>query len=236
MGNAAAFSFYPGKNLGACGEGGAVTTNDDEIARQVRMLRDHGQSRKYIHDVEGYNGRLDAVQAGILQVKLRRLTKWNQQRRGAAARYRGLFEAAAVEKVILPFEPSWARSVYHLYGVRVSKRDALIRHLAGAGIGSGIHYPIPLHLQKAYESLGYATGDFPIAEELVSEIDFAPDVSQYHRRTTETCCWRNHELYPCGQNTGRAKGVCRLAECTRPTPVESKENHGEQCKTARHES
>jgi dTDP-4-amino-4,6-dideoxygalactose transaminase len=174
LGKAAAFSFYPGKNLGACGEGGAVTTNDDEIARQVRMLRDHGQSRKYFHDVEGYNGRLDAIQAGILRVKLRRLAKWNEERRGAAACYRDLFEAAAVEKLILPFEPSWARSVYHLYVVRVSNRDALTGHLAAAGIGTGIHYPIPLHLQKAYESLGYEAGDFPIAEELASEIISLP--------------------------------------------------------------
>jgi dTDP-4-amino-4,6-dideoxygalactose transaminase len=174
MGKAAAFSFYPGKNLGACGEGGAVTTNDDEIARQVRMLRDHGQSRKYFHDVEGYNGRLDAIQAGILRVKLRHLAKWNEERRGAVACYRDLFGAAAVEKLILPFEPNWARSVYHLYVVRVSNRDALIGHLAAAGIGTGIHYPIPLHLQKAYESLGYEAGDFPIAEELASEIVSLP--------------------------------------------------------------
>jgi dTDP-4-amino-4,6-dideoxygalactose transaminase len=174
MGNAGAFSFYPGKNLGACGEGGAVTTNDDLIACRVRMLRDHGQAQKYYHDLEGYNGRLDAIQAGILQVKLRHLGQLNQERRGAAACYRDLFEAAAMEKLILPFEPSWARSVYHLYVVRVSNRDALIGHLAAARIGTGIHYPIPLHLQKAYDSLGHEAGDFPIAEQLSAKIISLP--------------------------------------------------------------
>ncbi|MGA2071864.1 MAG: DegT/DnrJ/EryC1/StrS family aminotransferase [Terriglobia bacterium] len=170
MGKAAAFSFYPGKNLGACGEAGAVTTSDDEIARKVRMLRDHGQSRKYFHDLEGYNGRLDSIQAGILQVKLRHLAEWNEKRRAVAARYRELFEAAGVEKLILPFEPSWARSVYHLYVVRVSNRDALLSRLAAVGVGTGIHYPIPLHRQKAYRSFGYETVVLSNAEGLASEI------------------------------------------------------------------
>jgi dTDP-4-amino-4,6-dideoxygalactose transaminase len=174
MGKVAAFSFYPGKNLGACGEGGAVTTNDEEIARRVQMLRDHGQSRKYVHDGEGYNGRLDAIQAGILRVKLGHLAKWNEARRRAAARYQDMFEAAGVEKLIWPVEPTWARSVYHLYVIRVSNRDALISHLAAAGIGSGIHYPVPLHLQKAYKSFGYKAGDFPNTEKLASEIISLP--------------------------------------------------------------
>jgi dTDP-4-amino-4,6-dideoxygalactose transaminase len=173
MGLAAAFSFYPGKNLGACGEAGAVTTNDAALAQTVRMLRDHGQSRKYYHEVEGYNGRLDAIQAGILTVKLRHLSGWNASRREAAARYRQLLRKAGVPE-LAPFVPKWAKSVYHLYVVRVPDRDGFMRHLAEVGIGTGIHYPVPLHLQKAYEWLGYRRGDFPIAEEAAREIVSLP--------------------------------------------------------------
>jgi dTDP-4-amino-4,6-dideoxygalactose transaminase len=169
MGDAAAFSFYPGKNLGACGEGGAVTTSDDEISRKVQMLRDHGQARKYFHDMEGYNGRLDAIQAGILGVKLRHLTKWNEERRGCAGRYQELL-GSDCPGIKLPYEPSWAKAVYHLYVVRVQNRDALQKHLAGAGIGTGIHYPIPLHLQNAYAHLGYRRGNFPVCEGTAAEI------------------------------------------------------------------
>jgi dTDP-4-amino-4,6-dideoxygalactose transaminase len=173
MGNAGAFSFYPGKNLGACGEAGAVTTNDGELARKVRMLRDHGQSRKYFHDVEGYNGRLDAIQAGILQVKLKHLSEWNARRRQAAAQYRELFtEAGAGE--LAPFEPEWAKAVYHLYVIRVPDREGLMRHLTEVNIGTGIHYPVPLHLQKAYEYLGYQVGHFPVAERVAAEIVSLP--------------------------------------------------------------
>jgi len=169
MGKAAAFSFYPGKNLGACGEGGAVTTNDDEIARKVRMLRDHGQAQKYYHELEGYNGRLDAIQAGILRIKLGHLTAWNEERRECARRYGELL--GSTQPVIkLPCEPSWARAVYHLYVVRVQNRDGLQKHLAEAGIGTGIHYPVPLHLQKAYANLGYRKGDFPVCEGAAADI------------------------------------------------------------------
>ena len=171
MGLAAAFSFYPGKNLGACGEGGAVTTDDPEVARKVRMLRDHGQPKKYYHDVEGYNGRLDAIQAGILRIKLRLLAGWNEKRREAAARYR---ELLAGHSVILPHEPEWANAVYHLFVVRIEDRSEAMEFLSEAGIGSGIHYPIPLHLQKAYSHLGYKEGDFPVAEEVANEIVSLP--------------------------------------------------------------
>src|SRR5581483_892760 len=163
MGRAAAFSFYPGKNLGACGEAGAVTTNDAEVARKIRMIRDHGQAKKYYHDIEGYNGRLDAIQAGFLSVKLRHLEEWNIKRRQAAARYRELF-ARTSHEAVPPYEPSWSKAVYHLYVVRCAERDALRSALEREGIGTGIHYPIPLHPQKAYESLGYKEGDFAIAE------------------------------------------------------------------------
>ncbi len=169
MGLAAAFSFYPGKNLGACGEAGAVTTNDAALAQQIRMLRDHGQNRKYYHQVEGYNGRLDSIQAGMLSVKLRRLAQWTEQRQAAAARYGALFaEAGAAE--LAPFAPKWAKAVYHLYVVRAPDREGAIQHLAEAGIGTGIHYPVPLHLQKAYQELGYQAGDFPVAEKVAPEI------------------------------------------------------------------
>jgi len=169
MGDAAAFSFYPGKNLGACGEGGAVTTHDEQIARKVRMLRDHGQTQKYYHDVEGYNGRLDAVQAGMLTVKLRRLSTWNAQRREIAARYNKLL-GSLPDAVTIPFESDGSRSNYHLYVIQVRKRDELRDYLSKAHIGTGIHYPIPLHLQKAYEALGYGLGSFPVTEKAASEI------------------------------------------------------------------
>src|SRR5213593_3288918 len=169
MGRAASFSFYPGKNLGACGEAGAVTTNDRALAERVRMLRDHGQVRKYHHDIEGYNGRLDAIQAGVLRVKLRHLAMWNEQRRERARGYDELF-ADAEGTVILPHVPFWSRPVYHLYVVRVADRELLQKNLAAAGIGTGIHYPIPLHLSKAYEALGFRPGDFPVAEQAASEV------------------------------------------------------------------
>jgi dTDP-4-amino-4,6-dideoxygalactose transaminase len=169
MGAAAAFSFYPGKNLGACGEGGAVTTNDPDLARNVRMLRDHGQSQKYYHDVEGYNGRLDAIQAGILRIKLGQLAKWNEQRRECAARYQELLGSASAG-IILPYEPVWSKAVYHLYVIRVEDRVQLQKHLGEAHIGTAIHYPIPLHLQKAYASFNLAEGSFPVTEMVAKEI------------------------------------------------------------------
>ena len=169
MSRAAAFSFYPGKNLGACGEAGAVTTNDKELAQKVRMLRDHGQPQKYYHEFEGYNGRLDAIQAGILRLKLEHLEEWNKQRRDIADRYQELFRLAA-GSITVPHEPAWARAVYHLYVIRTENRDQLKHHLFEAGIATGIHYPMPLHLQKACRNLGYKEGDFPVTEKLALEI------------------------------------------------------------------
>jgi len=172
MGRAAAFSFYPGKNLGACGEAGAIATNDSEMAVKMKMLRDHGQSRKYFHDIEGYNGRLDALQAGILHVKLGHLNSWNEQRRAKAAEYNRLLSDCRT--VRLPSEPSWSHGVYHLYVIRTGDRDGLMNHLKEAGIGSAIHYPVPLHLQKAYRSLNYSAGDFPVTESATAEIVSLP--------------------------------------------------------------
>jgi dTDP-4-amino-4,6-dideoxygalactose transaminase len=168
MGRAAAFSFYPGKNLGACGEAGATTTNDPSIAAQVKMLRDHGQAKKYYHDVEGYNGRLDAMQAGFLSVKLKHLPEWNTKRQAHAERYRHLL--GNTEGVTLPHEPNWSKAVYHLFVVRVADREQLKDFLGEAGVGTGIHYPIPLHLQKAYANFPYKKGDFPVTERVAAEI------------------------------------------------------------------
>jgi dTDP-4-amino-4,6-dideoxygalactose transaminase len=169
MGMAAAFSFYPGKNLGACGEAGAVTTNDPELARKIRMLRDHGQIRKYYHEVEGYNGRLDAIQASILLIKLKYLDDWTLRRRKAASRYGELLDSPQHE-IMLPYQPDWAQAVYHLFVVCVRNREQLMKQLSLAGIGTGIHYPIPLHLQRAYNHLGYSNGDFPVSERLSDEV------------------------------------------------------------------
>jgi dTDP-4-amino-4,6-dideoxygalactose transaminase len=173
MGLAAAFSFYPGKNLGACGEAGAITTNDEKMAARMKMIRDHGQAKKYYHDIEGYNGRLDSIQAGFLSVKLRHLAGWNQNRRQLAHRYHELLSELS-DSVSIPREAEWTKGVYHLYVVRVQDREALQAHLAEAGIGTGIHYPIPLHLQKAYSHLGHKAGDFPITERVASEIVSLP--------------------------------------------------------------
>lgn len=172
IGKTAAFSFYPGKNLGACGEAGAVTTNDPALAKKVRQLRDHGQAEKYFHDMEGYNGRLDTMQAGFLRVKLAHLSRWNEARRGVAETYQQLF--SGVEGIVLPYEPSWSRAVYHLYVIRVSNREDLQSRLKIAGIASGIHYPVPLHLQQAYRTLHYREGDLPITERVAREIVSLP--------------------------------------------------------------
>jgi len=166
VGLAAGFSFYPGKNLGAMGDGGARATNDAELADRVRYLRDHGSKEKYIHITpDGWNSRLDAMQAAILSIKLKKLDEWNSRRRQAAAFYR---EALAGLALDLPIEPKYAEPIYHLYVVRAQDRDHLQKELGTRGIGVGLHYPIPLHLQKAYEGLGYARGAFPNAERSAS--------------------------------------------------------------------
>ena len=168
FGKAAAFSFYPGKNLGACGEAGAITTNDEQVARTVQMLRDHGQRRKYYHGLEGYNGRLDAIQAAFLRVKLRHLGTWNAQRRAAAMRYNSLLASSPVVQV--PYEPTSSTAVYHLYVVRTQNRDALGEYLKNQGIATGLHYPVPLHLQECYKEWGYAQGSLPVTERIAREI------------------------------------------------------------------
>jgi dTDP-4-amino-4,6-dideoxygalactose transaminase len=168
FGRAAAFSFYPGKNLGACGEAGAVTTNDEHVASTVRMLREHGQVQKYYHDLEGYNGRLDAIQAAFLRVKLRHLDSWNEQRRSAAARYSGLLSTIA--GVVTPSESNRSKAVYHLYVVRNGNRDGLADYLKARGVSTGLHYPLPVHLQQCYRGWDYGAGSLPVTEQTASEI------------------------------------------------------------------
>lgn len=170
FGRAAAFSFYPGKNLGACGEAGAVTTNDEQVARTIKMLREHGQAQKYYHDLEGYNGRLDAIQAAFLRIKLRRLENWNRERRAAAARYQALLAPLAAAGIVAPFESERCKAIYHLYVVRTRDREGLGEHLKALGIATGLHYPLPLHEQKSYMPWGYANGSLPVTERVAAEI------------------------------------------------------------------
>jgi dTDP-4-amino-4,6-dideoxygalactose transaminase len=167
FGVAGCFSFYPGKNLGACGEGGAVTTNDDELAQRIRLWRDHGSSKRYEHIFPGLNMRMEGIQGGILSVKLKYLDRWNDQRRAAAAAYD---VALSDSKFETPTEMVYSRHVYHLYVIQSDNRDAIRQRLAEAGIETGLHYPTPLHLQEAYRSLGYNLGDFPVTERVRSRI------------------------------------------------------------------
>jgi dTDP-4-amino-4,6-dideoxygalactose transaminase len=167
LAEAGCFSFYPGKNLGAYGEGGAVVTNDADVARRVRLLRNHGSEQKYKHEIIGYNFRLEGIQGAVLNVKLRHLDKWNDLRRAHAARYNELLSESALN---LPRELPYARHIYHLYVVQADERDALQQRLAAAGVQTGIHYPIPIHLQPAYAFLGHKAGDFPEAERQAARV------------------------------------------------------------------
>jgi dTDP-4-amino-4,6-dideoxygalactose transaminase/acetyltransferase-like isoleucine patch superfamily enzyme len=209
MGRAAAFSFYPGKNLGACGEGGAVTTNDAEVAKKVAMLRDHGQVKKYFHDMEGYNGRLDAIQAGILHAKLPFLVGWNNRRRIHAANYNRLL--GNNDAVITPFEPSWSRSVFHLYVVCTSNRDGLIDFLKSKGIGTGIHYPVPLHLQRAYTFLNYTREDLPVASRVAAEIVSLPMFPQLTEQQQTRVASEVEAFNAKASNTQPSSGAMPLA-------------------------
>ena len=167
LGHAAAFSFYPGKNLGAYGDGGVVVTNDADIAKRLEMLRNYGQKEKYHHLSQGFNRRLDTLQAAVLRVKLKYLEKWNAARRWQAELYHRLL---AGTELVLPSEAAGAQSVWHLYVIRTEHRDALKEHLLSRGIAAGIHYPVPIHLQPAYQNLGYKRGDFPVTEQYAQRI------------------------------------------------------------------
>jgi dTDP-4-amino-4,6-dideoxygalactose transaminase len=183
IGAAGCFSFYPGKNLGACGEAGAVVTDDEEIAARIRIIRDHGQQQKYYHNLEGYNGRLDAIQAGVLRIKLKRLAEWNHQRQKNAEYYDHLL--SDVPGVDIVKVADFAQSVYHLYVIMVDERDSLQKFLAENGIATGLHYPLPLHLQKAYEHLGYKKGDFPATERAAQRLLSLPMFPELTREQIE---------------------------------------------------
>jgi dTDP-4-amino-4,6-dideoxygalactose transaminase len=172
LGDAAAFSFYPGKNLGAFGEAGAVVTNNAGLQEKIRVLRDHGQVRKYHHAMVGWNARMDGIQAAVLRIKLRHLDNGNQLRRSHAATYDIALEG--IEGVVTPRQAPYARHVYHIYAIRVQERNEVIRLLGEKGIGSGVHYPVPIHQQEAYRNLGCERGDFPIAEQCADELISLP--------------------------------------------------------------
>jgi dTDP-4-amino-4,6-dideoxygalactose transaminase len=167
LGDAGCFSFYPGKNLGAYGEAGAVVTSNSELAGKIRMIRDHGQSKKYHHDLIGWNDRMDGIQGAILSTKLKHLPAWNEARRKNAQLYTKLL--SGTDGIMVPQEAEYAKHIYHIYAIRVKNRDRLMNALAEKGINCGIHYPIPIHLQKAYHSLGLKKGSFPAAEKCAEE-------------------------------------------------------------------
>jgi dTDP-4-amino-4,6-dideoxygalactose transaminase len=178
LGDIAAFSFYPTKNLSAAGDAGMVTTNSDELAERVRMLRQHGMRRRYYHDEIGWNARLDGIQGAILNVKLKYVDGWNDARRTVAERYHALFATAGLAEtgpypsrgIVLPHEVSGTRHVWHQYVIRATRRDALREFLSARSIGSEVYYPVPLHMQEALKSLGYAKGSFPEAERAAREV------------------------------------------------------------------
>jgi dTDP-4-amino-4,6-dideoxygalactose transaminase len=172
LGDAGCFSFYPGKNLGAYGEAGAVVTNDDSLAEKIKMLRDHGQPKKYYHDLIGWNGRMDGIQGAILSVKLKHLPAWNEARRKSAKLYNQLL--VDTDGVVIPQEADYASHIYHIYVLRIQRRSALMNALAEEGINCGIHYPVPIHLQAAYGFLGIRKGSFPIAEKCAEEFVSLP--------------------------------------------------------------
>lgn len=184
IGLAGSFSFYPGKNLGALGEAGAVTTNEAKLNETIRTLRDHGQARKYHHSMVGWNARMDGIQAVVLQIKLKHLPRWNNARRAHAELYRELLKD--VDGVILPKAPRDRTHVYHLFAVRIKDRDNRLRMLADRGIGCGIHYPVPVHLQEAYGSLGLGRGSFPVAERCADEFLSLPMFPELTREQIET--------------------------------------------------
>lgn len=183
IGDLGCFSFYPGKNLGAYGEAGGVVTNRKDLADKIRKIRDHGQAKKYYHEVVGWNARMDGIQAAILSVKLKHIEKWTEMRRQNAMLYNDLLKD--VEDVIAPAEMTGARHVYHLYALRAAERESLIDYLKEREIHCGIHYPVPLHLQQAYRFLGYNKGNFPVAEKSSAEFVSLPMYPELSREQIE---------------------------------------------------
>lgn len=185
IGDLGCFSFYPGKNLGAYGEGGMVVTNNEEFAHTIRMLRDWGQERKYHHTLKGFNYRMEGVQGAILRVKLRHLDAWTEARCRHAAAYNALLADVDVQK---PVEMPYAKHVYHVYAIRTPKRDVLQASLQSQGIQTGIHYPIPVHLQKAYADFGYGAGDLPVTEQASNELLSLPMFAELQTPQIEAVC------------------------------------------------
>jgi dTDP-4-amino-4,6-dideoxygalactose transaminase len=187
LGVAGCFSFYPGKNLGALGEAGAVVTNDSELERKIKVLRDHGQARKYCHSHIGWNARMDGIQAAVLRVKLKRLETANSWRRANAGIYQELLGAS--HEIVTPYVAPHNRHIYHVYAVRVRERDLVLESLTGKGISCAIHYPVPVHLQEAYRSLGYGEGSFPVAERCAREflsLPMYPELSREQIQAVST--------------------------------------------------
>ena len=184
-GDAVAWSFYPGKNLGALGDGGAVTTNDPALADRIRVLRNYGSRVKYVNEVKGFNSRLDPIQAAVLRVKLRVLDEWNARRQAIAQRY---LEGLAGSGLVLPRVPEWAEPVWHLFVVRHPERDALVKRLNESGVGTLIHYPVPPHLQEAYVEMGFGVGAFPMAERMAREVVSLPMGAQMAAAGVEVIC------------------------------------------------
>jgi len=185
IGDLGCFSFYPGKNLGACGEGGMVVTNNEDFAQRIRMLRDWGQEKKYHHVYKGFNYRMEGIQGAMLRVKLRHLDAWTEARRQNAAHYNALL---ADSGITIPVEAPYARHVYHVYGVRIPDRDAVQEALQAREIQTGIHYPIPVHMQKAYREFGFGGGDLPVTEKAAAELLSLPMFPELERSQVEEVC------------------------------------------------
>ena len=204
MGIAAGFSFYPGKNLGACGDAGAVVTNDEALAGRVRKLRDHGSAKKYFHDMEGHNGRCDALQAAALRVKLQHLPKWNEARRRVARQYAELL--SGVEGVVLPAVAEGCLPIWHLFVIQVEDRDGVQAALNEQGVSTALHYPVPLHLQSAYAHLGLGEGSFPVAEAYAKRLLSLPMFPELSSEQIAYVCERVKEAV-----AERSEASCQLA-------------------------
>ncbi len=198
IGDAGCFSFYPGKNLGACGEAGAIVTNDKGLAECLRTFRDHGQRRKYYHSIIGWNARMDGFQGAVLRKKLKYLPMWTESRRSHASRYRELLEG--IDGIVLPVEEPYGRPVYHVFVVRLTEtsRDEVIAELKERGVICGIHYPVPIHLQDAYQGLGYGPGSFPVAERCARQLLSLPMYAELTDAQIELVCHVLRNLVACG--------------------------------------
>ncbi len=194
FGDINAFSFYPGKNLGAYGDGGAITTDNENLAKKIRMLRNYGQEVKYHHLIKGTNSRLDAIQAAVLRIKLKYLDEWNQKRREHAQKYNELLSNINVN-IELPKQLENVESVYHLYVIRVKKRNELLKYLVDKEIFAGVHYPVSIHLQPAYKNLNYKKGDFPITEKYCKEIISLPMFPDLKEEEIEYICKEIERFY-----------------------------------------